>query len=192
MARHSPNRKPMSRRRKLLMLKKELRQHIREIKRQFSQQQLEELSLPIIARLKSRLSNAKTILAYYSLPDEVDTRQLLDNLVAEGKTVLLPKVIDDENMEIRRYTGRQDLEEGILHLMEPIGEPFTAYEDIDIVVVPGLAFDAEGHRLGRGRGYYDRFLHRKNHPFCVGICFDFQKVAEVPVDEYDIPVDEVV
>ena len=99
------------------MLKKELRQHIREIKRQFSQQQLEELSLPIIARLKFRLTNAKTILAYYSLPDEVDTRQLLDDLVAEGKTVLLPKVIDDENMEIRRYTGRQDLEEGILHLM---------------------------------------------------------------------------
>lgn len=192
MARHSQSRKLMARLRKLLMLKKELRQHIREIKRQFSQQQLEELSLPIIARLKSRLTNAKTILAYYSLPDEVDTRQLLDNLVAEGKTVLLPKVIDDENMEIRRYTGRQDLEEGILHLMEPIGEPFTDYEDIDIVVVPGLAFDAEGHRLGRGRGYYDRFLHRKNHPFCVGICFDFQKVAEVPVDEYDIPVDEVV
>ena len=182
----------MSRRRKLLMLKKELRQHIREIKRQFSQQQLEELSLPIIARLKSRLTNAKIILAYYSLPDEVDTRQLLDDLVAEGKTVLLPKVIDDENMEIRRYTGRQDLEEGILHLMEPIGEPLTDYEDIDIVVVPGLAFDAEGHRLGRGRGYYDRFLHRKKHPFCVGICFDFQKVAEVPVDEYDIPVDEVI
>lgn len=182
----------MARLRKLLMLKKELRQHIREIKRQFSQQQLEELSLPIIARLKSRLTNAKTILAYYSLPDEVDTSQLLDDLVAEGKTVLLPKVIDDENMEIRRYTGRQDLEEGILHLMEPIGEPFTDYEDIDIVVVPGLAFDAEGHRLGRGRGYYDRFLHRKNHPFRVGICFDFQKVAEVPVDEYDIPVDEVV
>ena len=205
MARHSQSRKLMARLRKLLMLKKELRQHIREIKRQFSQQQLEELSFPIIARLKSCLTNAKTILAYYSLPDEVDTRQLLDDRVAEGKTVLLPKVIDDENMEIRRYTGRQDLEEGILHLMEPIGEPFTDYEDIDIVVecmggdliphlavVPGLAFDAEGHRLGRGRGYYDRFLHRKNHPFCVGICFDFQKVAEVPVDEYDIPVDEVI
>ncbi len=148
----------MARRRKLLMLKKELRQHIREIKRQFSQQQLEELSLPIISRLKSRLASAKTILAYYSLPDEVDTRQLLDDLVAEGKTVLLPKVIDDENMEIRRYTGRQDLQEGILHLMEPIGESFTAYEDIDIIVVPGLAFDAAGHRLGRGRGYYDRFF----------------------------------
>ena len=175
------------------MLKKELRKHIREIKRQFSQQQLEELSLPIITRLKSRLTDAKTILAYYSLPDEVDTRQLLDDLVAEGKTVLLPKVVDDENMEIRRYTGRQDLREGILHLMEPVGEPFTAYEDIDIVVVPGLAFDAAGHRLGRGRGYYDRFFTLHSLLFTtIGVCFDFQKVAEVPVDEYDIPVDEVI
>ena len=175
------------------MRKDELRQHIREIKRQFSQQQLEELSLPIISRLKSRLASAKTILAYYSLPDEVDTRQLLDDLVAEGKTVLLPKVIDDENMEIRRYTGRQDLQEGILHLMEPIGEPFTAYEDIDIIVVPGLAFDAAGHRLGRGRGYYDRFFTLHSLLFTtIGVCFDFQKVAEVPVDEYDIPVDEVI
>ncbi|MBR0180951.1 MAG: 5-formyltetrahydrofolate cyclo-ligase [Prevotella sp.] len=175
------------------MLKKELRKHIREIKRQFSQQQLEELSLPIITRLKSRLTDAKTILAYYSLPDEVDTRQLLDDLVAEGKTVLLPKVVDDENMEIRRYTGRQDLREGILHLMEPVGEPFTAYEDIDIVVVPGLAFDAAGHRLGRGRGYYDRFFTLHSLLFTtIGVCFDFQKVAEVPVDEYDFPVDEVI
>ena len=82
------------------MRKDELRQHIREIKRQFSRQQLEELSLPIISRLKSRLASTKTILAYYSLPDEVDTRQLLDDLVAEGKTVLLPKVIDDENMNV--------------------------------------------------------------------------------------------
>ena len=175
------------------MLKKEFRKHIREIKRQFSQQQLEELSLPIITRLKSRLTDAKTILAYYSLPDEVDTRQLLDDLVAEGKTVLLPKVVDDENMEIRRYTGRQDLREGILHLMEPVGEPFTAYEDIDIVVVPGLAFDAAGHRLGRGRGYYDRFFTLHSLLFTtIGVCFDFQKVTEVPVDEYDFPVDEVI
>ena len=161
------------------MLKKELRKHIREIKRQFSQQQLEELSLPIITRLKSRLTDAKTILAYYSLPDEVDTRQLLDDLVAEGKTVLLPKVVDDENMEIRRYTGRQDLREGILHLMEPVGEPFTAYEDIDIVVVPGLAFDAAGHRLGRGRGYYDRFFTLHSLLFTtIGVCLGFQSVAE--------------
>ena len=173
------------------MLKKELRQHIREIKRHFSQRQLEELSLPIIARLKSRLTIAKTILAYYSLPDEVDTRQLLEDLVAEGKKVLLPKVIDDENMEIRRYTGRRDLQEGILHLMEPIGEPFADYEDIDIVVVPGLAFDSAGHRLGRGRGYYDRFLANHSQLLKIGVCFPFQRVAEVPIENNDVCMDEV-
>ena len=188
------------------MCKDELRQQIRQMKRQFTPQQLEELSLPIVARLKARLAEAQTVLAYYSLPDEVDTHQLLDDLLAEGKKVLLPKVLDDETMEIRRYTGRHDLQEGILHLMEPIGEPFTAYEDIDIVVVPGMAFDARGHRLGRGRGYYDRFLiahgvRNAVQTHCtafltpcviIGVCFDFQKVAEVPTDEYDIPVDEVI
>lgn len=174
------------------MHKDVLRQQIRQLKRQFTPQQLEELSLPIIARLKSRLAEAQTVLAYYSLPDEVNTHQLLDDLLAEGKKVLLPKVLDDETMEIRRYTGRHDLQEGILHLMEPIGEPFTAYEDIDIVVVPGMAFDACGHRLGRGRGYYDRFLAAHPYIYKIGVCFDFQKVAEVPTDEHDMSVDEVI
>ena len=176
------------------MLKHELRQQIRQKKRQFTPQQLEELSLPIVARLKERLSEAQTVLAYYSLPDEVNTHQLLDDLLAEGKKVFLPKVLDDETMEIRRYTGRHDLQEGILHLMEPTGESFTAYGDIDIVVVPGMAFDARGHRLGRGRGYYDRFLssQRTVPSELIGVCFDFQKVPEVPVDEHDFPVDEVI
>lgn len=176
------------------MCKEELRRQMRQIKRQFTPQQLEELSLPIVARLKARLSEAQTVLAYYSLPDEVNTHQLLDDLLAEGKKVFLPKVLDDETMEIRRYTSRHDLQEGILHLMEPTGEPFTAYEDIDIVVVPGMAFDARGHRLGRGRGYYDRFLssQRTVPSELIGVCFDFQKVPEVPVDEHDFPVDEVI
>ena len=199
------------------MLKAELRQQMRHIKRQFTQQQLDELSLPIISRLKERLCDAQVILAYYSLPDEVNTHQLIDDLVAEGKTVLLPKVIDNETMVLRRYTGEASLSEGAFHIMEPIGEPFTAYEQIDIALIPGVAFDAYGHRLGRGKGYYDRFLrtmvrtmgartmgtvpsvsseadYRGTVPSVrtVGVCFDFQKVSEVPVDAYDIPVDEVI
>ena len=179
------------------MCKDELRQRIRQQKRQFTPQQLEELSLPIITRLKERLKDAQTVLAYYSLPDEVDTHQLVDDLVAEGKRVLLPKVVDDETMEIRRYTGRQDLTEGPLRLLEPVGEPFNDYARIDVILVPGLAFDATGHRLGRGRGYYDRFFSSlfTIHPSLftsIGVCFDFQKVPEVPTDVHDVPVDEVI
>lgn len=176
------------------MRKDELRDLIRKQKRQFTPQQLEELSLPIVTRLKARLAEAQTIMAYYSLPDEVCTHQLIDELVAQGKTVLLPKVLDDETMELCRYTGRHSLREGAFHIMEPIGITegrFSCY-DIDIALVPGVAFDAQGHRLGRGRGYYDRFLHTVPEIRKIGLCFDFQKVQEVPVDDFDISVDEVI
>ena len=179
------------------MRKDELRQQMRQIKRQYNQQQLEELSLPIVAHLRERLKNVQTVVAYYSLPDEVNTHYLIDDLVAGHKTVLLPKVIDDETMELRRYNGRQNLKEGVLHLLEPDGEPFTDYSRIDIMLVPGLAFDAAGHRLGRGRGYYDRFLsslitYHSSFVTSIGVCFDFQKVPEVPTDVHDVPVDEVI
>lgn len=180
------------------MRKDELRQQMRQIKRQFTQQQLEELSLPIVARLKDRIKDAQTVVAYYPLPDEVDIRPLLDDLVAAGKTVFLPKVTDDTTMELRRYTGQQDLREGAYHIMEPVGEDILGDSSVaqiigtdPVVLVPGMAFDSSGHRLGRGRGYYDRFLIA--HPcVIIGVCFDFQKVPEVPTDEHDVPVDEVI
>ena len=178
------------------MLKSELRSQIRHTKRQFTQQQLDELSLPIISRLKERLRDARVVMAYYALPDEVCTHQLIDDLLAEGKTVLLPKVLDDETMELRRYTGPDSLCEGAFHIMEPVGEPFTDYQQIDVALIPGMAFDAQGHRLGRGKGYYDRFLSTIHSSLftlhSIGVCFDFQKVTEVPVDDFDIPVDEVI
>ena len=183
------------------MRKDELRQQIRQIKRQFTPQQLEELSLPIVARLRERLIGLElhipdngvgdVIVAYYPLPDEVDISPLLDELVSAGKTVLLPKVTGGTTMELRRYTGRQNLREGAFDIMEPVEE------NVPVILVPGLAFDAAGHRLGRGRGYYDRFLSSlfTSHfslSTSIGVCFDFQKVPEVPTDEHDVPVDEVI
>lgn len=178
------------------MLKSELRRQIRLQKQRYSPQQLQQLSEPVIARLMPHLSDSQTVMAYYSLPDEVFTHQLVDDLLAVGKTVVLPRVIDSERMELRRYTGPQDLQEGTLHIMEPVGEPFTDYHLIDVALIPGVAFDAGGHRLGRGRGYYDRFLSSHLSPLTshllIGICFDFQKVDVVPYDANDIPVDMVI
>ena len=173
------------------MLKNELRHNIKQQKRQFTSQQLAQLSLPVLDRLRPLLHDAKVVLAYYSLPDEVDTHVLIDELVAEGKTVLLPKVLDDTTMELRRYTGLQDLCEGAYHIMEPVGMTFTDLSQIDVALIPGVAFDAQGHRLGRGKGYYDRFLSLVNTQ-TIGLCFDFQKVVEVPVDAHDVAVDKVV
>jgi 5-formyltetrahydrofolate cyclo-ligase len=181
------------------VVKEDLRREIRRRKQQYTPSQLEELSEPIIARLRPFLADARVILAYYSLPDEVNTHQLIDDLVAEGKTVLLPKVLDATTMELRLYTGPHDLASGPFGILESTGSPFhlsTFSPSIDLAIIPGVAFDALGHRLGRGRGYYDRFLHDQlsiiNCPLLVGLCFDFQKVPSVPVDPTDIPVNQVI
>ena len=195
------------------VVKEALRREIRRRKQQYTPSQLEELSEPIIARLRPLLVDARVILAYYSLPDEVNTHQLIDDLVAEGKTVLLPKVLDATTMELRLYTGPHDLAPGPFGILEPTGSPFhlsTFSPSIDLAIIPGIAFDALGHRLGRGRGYYDRFLStmgtvpsvssaanfRGTVPSVrsrlIGLCFDFQKLPSVPVDPTDIPVDQVI
>ena len=138
------------------------------------------------------LAEAQTIMAYYSLPDEVNTHALIDELVAEGKTVLLPKVTGDDTMELRRYTGRADLQEGSYHILEPVGERFTDYAAIDLAVIPGVAFTPDGKRLGRGKGYYDRFLTLIPDVYKIGMCFPWQLVDHVPCDEHDIGMDAVV
>ena len=172
---------------------------MRQRKQQYTQQQLEELSLPVLARLRPRLAEARTILAYYSLPDEVNTHQLIDDLLADGKTVLLPTVIEEGLMEWHVYSSKSELKNGAFGIGESAGELYSGFskytspsEKQMIALVPGVAFDAVGRRLGRGKGYYDRFLGAHPHIYKIGVCFDFQRVMEVPVDEQDVPVDEVI
>ena len=175
------------------MLKSELRKIIRDRKRQFSQQQLGELSLAVIHRLMAhpRVEQAATILLYYSLPDEVDTHQAVYLLSRRGKRVVLPAVTGEGTMELRLFTGSADLRPGAFGIMEPVGQVVTDYNHIDLAVVPGMAFDGQGHRLGRGKGYYDRLLPRLSHCYKIGMCFDFQKVPSVPTEPTDIAMDEV-
>ena len=122
------------------MEKKDLRNFIRMQKKMFSQQQLDELSEQIIGRLMAspKVKAAKTVLMYYSLDDEVNTHKAVDMLLQQGKEVLLPTVMSDTEMELRRYTGPQDLQGGFFNIMEPVGERFDRYEEIDLAVVPGM------------------------------------------------------
>lgn len=174
-----------------------LRQQMREAKKQH-QAQLPKMSEEVVERLRGILAsrNLHTVMAYWPLPDEADIRPLIDQLVAQGITIVLPKVTGDETMELRRYVSRADLEEGAFHIMEPAGEAFTDYDRIEMILVPGMAFDAAGHRLGRGKGYYDRFLNTHfpttRPPYLLGICFPFQRVAEVPSEAHDAVMDEVI
>ena len=173
------------------MTKQELRKMIRQRKQQHSVDE----SSAFINRLKdnSHFLHAQTLLLYSALPDEVPTQTLIDELVAQGKTVLLPRVVSDTDMELRRYSGPADLQQGAFGIMEPTGELFTDYDTIDVAVIPGMAFDDEGHRLGRGKGYYDRFLAKlPPTTYKIGLCFSWQRVNHVPTDDHDIPMDEVI
>ncbi len=174
------------------MCKKELRRQIRERKRQCTQDELGALSLSVMRRLMNngRLVAARTLLLYYPLPDEADVSGLLDML--QDKTLLLPRVTGESTMELRVYEGRDCLDTGAYGIMEPCGPVFTDYGSIDVAVVPGMAFDADGNRLGRGKGYYDRFLAPLPHIYKIGVCFPFQLLDSVPAEPTDIRMDEVV
>lgn len=170
------------------MTKQELRQYIRTLKKQY----LTGEQSPCEVLLLEKLHLYKVIMLYSALPDEVPTQTLMAALVAQGKTVLLPRVINEKDMELRRYTGPQDLKAGAYGIMEPTGERFTDHEAIDVAIVPGMAFDTEGHRLGRGKGYYDRFLSHVPYLYKIGLCFSWQIVDCVPCDEHDIVMDEII
>lgn len=181
------------------MDKKELRRTIRESKRHFDRETLDEMSLAVISRLTAhpRFAAARIVMLYHSLPDEVDTGRLLAELASvsadiTGKTVLLPRVTGETDMELRVYTGPYDMTRGAFGIMEPSGALFTDYSQITLAIVPGMAFDCCGHRLGRGKGYYDRFLPLLPQAYKIGVCFPFQLVDSVPTVPTDVVMDEVV
>lgn len=132
---------------------------------------------------------AERVLMYHSLPDELSTHRFLDKWSAR-KRFFLPRV-NGVNLEILPY-DRSKLEYGAFRIEEPTGSDTVTIDDIDMVVVPGVAFDREGNRVGRGKGYYDRLL-KGCKATKVGVGFDFQLVEEgIDADEHDVTMDIVI
>ena len=175
------------------MTKSDLRQEIRRRKAACPAEERAALSREVIAALADapQWKAAHTVLLYHALPDEVDTLAHIRQATDEGKRVLLPVVVGND-LELREYRGEGCLAEGAFHIQEPQGAPFTDYAAIDLAVVPGVAFTRDGHRLGRGRGYYDRLLPRLRNTYKLGLCWPFQLVGEIPTELHDILVDRVI
>jgi 5-formyltetrahydrofolate cyclo-ligase len=135
------------------------------------------------------------IMVFLSLPKEVDTTPLVLHAWRDGKRVLAPKVNWEQRrmLPIEIVSLTDNISEGELGLREPAeGVPF-ALEQIDLVIVPGLGFDREGNRVGRGRGFYDRFLaHEGWRGVSCGLALEDQVVDHVPMHEHDVPVDMLV
>jgi 5-formyltetrahydrofolate cyclo-ligase len=170
--------------------KQALRQWIAAEKKRRTSAELSSLSNAVLAKLANHLlfQDARTVLLFHALPDEIDTRSFIEQWCA-AKNILLP-VVRGDNLELKSYAKGQ-LTVGAFGISEPQGVPFTDFDAIDLAIVPGIAFDSEGHRLGRGRGYYDRLLPLIKAPK-IGLCFPFQLVERVPTASFDVKVDEVI
>ena len=172
-------------------MKKELRQHIRTLKSRYTHEQLDEMSCSIISQLIAHplFKRAKTVLLYHSISDEVNTHDLINEAI-KSKTVLLPTVVGEE-LELHSYTTFSNTHKGSFDIIESDGPLFTDYQSIDLAVIPGMAFDVMGNRLGRGKGYYDRLLPKLQCPL-IGICFPFQFIENIPIEPHDKKVDFVI
>lgn len=172
------------------MQKSELRKQIRLLKKAYSPAELAAMSDRLCRQIMAseRWQHARVVLLYHALPDEVDTRLLLEDALQKQKTVLLP-VVEGDDLVLCRYEGLT--REGAFGIQEPVGEVFTALESIELAIVPGMAFDARNNRLGRGKGYYDRLLPQLD-AYRLGLCFPFQMCEEIAMESHDIAMDEVV
>ena len=172
--------------------KKMARQRIKRLISVMTQEQKTEQSAAVWERLEQTdaFHNATDILAYWSMDDEVQTPQFIEKWTAAGKRFYLPS-IQGEDLVVKRYDGT--LKPGDqFGIPEPDGEQITDLSPITLVIVPGRAFDAQGNRMGRGRGFYDRLLPQLPHALKAGVCFDCQKLPSVPTDENDIKMDIVI
>lgn len=174
------------------MDKKALRQMIRNKKRMLTPVQIREASLRLTDLFVNteEYKNAKVIYGYMPYNQEVRTELILERAFADGKRVAVPKVYGDE-MRFIYIDGFDALENSSMGIPEPISDDPVARDTDALVLMPGLAFDPMGHRIGYGGGYYDRFLaDEPNHP-TVALCYDFQMMPHLDTDAFDIPVDRV-
>ena len=176
-------------------MKHKIRSHIKEKIKSYSALEKSEKSAIIKDRLfnEKEFIKAKLVMFYVSLKDEVNTLSMIDEAIEMGKRVCVPVILKEEKRLIAGeiMDREKDLERQHFGIYQPIVGRVreVPLEDIDLVVVPGVAFDKNNVRLGRGHGYYDRFLcglPKKTRT--IGLAFDFQVLEYLPKDSHDIPV----
>ena len=175
------------------MNKQELRKAIRTRKRAMTEEEIERRSRSLCQKfLESDAYRAcRTLYGYLPYNQEVRTVPILAQALADGKQVAVPKVYGDD-MKFIVLTDLTQVSRGYAGIPEPIADEPVAEDETALVLMPGLAFDPQGHRIGYGSGFYDKFLSREpNHP-TLALCYEFQMVEHLETEEFDIPVDTVI
>lgn len=174
------------------MDKQALRKQIRDQKRAMTEEQIvsksEKLGELFLASEAYR--QAKTIYGYLPYNQEVRTVAMLEQAIADGKRVAVPKCYGEE-MRFIYLDDLSKVEKGYCGIPEPVEDGPVAEDKTALVLMPGLAFTKEGLRMGYGGGFYDKFLAAEPEHPTLALCYDFQMVEHIPTEDYDIPVNTV-
>ena len=175
------------------MDKKQLRSEIRARKRAMTEEEIREKSRILTEKFLATEAyrNACTLYGYLPYNQEVRTLPLLEQALRDGKRVAVPKVYGEE-MKFIYMEDLSKVEKGYAGIPEPVADGPVAEDETALVLMPGLAFDPVGHRIGYGGGFYDKFLAREpGHP-TVALCYDFQMLPHLETEEFDKSVDLVI
>lgn len=167
-----------------------LRRQIREKKRAMTLEEIEAASCRLgeLFAASQAYKAAKTIYGYLPYNQEVRTVPMLERALRDGKRVAVPKVYGDE-MKFIYMTDLSRVETGYAGIPEPVADEPVADDPTALVLMPGLAFDPQGHRIGYGGGFYDKFLAAEPEHPTLALCYDFQMLPAIETEAYDIPVD---
>ena len=175
--------------------KKALRREMLARRRAFSAQERAALSEAICARALdfSAVKAARTIMLYASTAEEIDLYPLMEQLLTGGRRIALPEIVGSGVMEAQVLPAMDALTPGAFGILtpDPARGDRISPEEIDVIIVPGAAFDADGGRLGLGGGYYDRFLPRAPRAVRLVLAYDVQIVPHVPMGAQDVRVDAI-
>ena len=170
--------------------KKQLRASLKQKRAEISESDREKYSQIITDRLfeLEEIQDANIVFAYISYATEVMTHDILKKLLAEGKKVVVPKILSSKKMVAQHFVSWDDLEPSTLGILTPKNGEIT-HEPVDVAITPGLGFTEQGHRIGFGAGYYDRWFATHDVQLKVAIAFETQIIKSLPTEETDISVD---
>lgn len=172
------------------MEKSDIRRKIKHLRMMLSEIDKEEAAIEVFSQLENSpaFMMAENILMYHSLPDELSTISFLRKW-KDRKHFFLPRV-NGVNLDLLPYV-ESELEKGAYDIEEPTGNDLTDISDIDLMIIPAVAFDRKGNRLGRGKGFYDRLL-ASSKATKIGVGYEFQLLDELPTENHDVAMDMVI
>lgn len=178
------------------MNKDELRLKAKNSVRSMGSDSITSLSDVIRKRVEqlAEFKNSKTVASYVSTSEEVQTEQIIRDALAHGKRVIVPKILSSTRMLFSEIKDLGDLEKGKLGISEPkpdLVQP-VPLEEAEIILVPLVAWDERGYRLGHGRGYFDAALSGLVENLTVGLGFECQRVERIPENDRDVPLKMII